>query len=143
MRYLAAKKSVDERALNCQVWRRLLAALPRATPQQPLRILEVGAGIGSMVERLVAGDVLTHATYTAIDRAPALLAEAHRRLCQWARERGFEVNENRQGQLQAARGLTSWFAWTLRWRGVDSNFRFRDALSSPTARPWSRRLIRR
>ena len=32
---------------------------------------------------------------------------------------------------------------TLRWRGVDSNFRFRDALSSPTARPWSRRLIRR
>ena len=30
-----------------------------------------------------------------------------------------------------------------RWRGVDSNFRFRDALSSPTARPWSRRLIRR
>jgi hypothetical protein len=32
---------------------------------------------------------------------------------------------------------------TLRWRGVDSNFRFRDALSSPTARHWSRRLIRR
>ena len=32
---------------------------------------------------------------------------------------------------------------TLCWRGVDSNFRFRDALSSPTARPWSRRLIRR
>ena len=32
---------------------------------------------------------------------------------------------------------------THRWRGVDSNFRFRDALSSPTARPWSRRLIRR
>ena len=31
---------------------------------------------------------------------------------------------------------------TRRWRGVDSNFRFRDALSSPTARPWSRRLIR-
>jgi NAD(P)-dependent dehydrogenase (short-subunit alcohol dehydrogenase family) len=32
---------------------------------------------------------------------------------------------------------------TLRWREVDSNFRFRDALSSPTACPWSRRLIRR
>src|SRR6516162_5672185 len=28
---------------------------------------------------------------------------------------------------------------TPRWRGVDSNFRFRDALSSPTARPWSPR----
>jgi hypothetical protein len=29
---------------------------------------------------------------------------------------------------------------TVRWSEVDSNFRFRDALSSPTAWPWSRRL---
>ena len=71
LRYLAAKKSVDDRALNWQVWQHLVAALPRATPQQPLRILEVGAGIGSMVERLLAGDVLTHATYTAIDKSAA------------------------------------------------------------------------
>jgi hypothetical protein len=103
LRYLAAKKSVDDRALNWQVWQRLVTALPRATPQQTLRILEVGAGIGSMMERLVAGDVLTHATYMAIDRAPALLAEAHCRLCQWVRERGFEVDENRQGQLHVWR----------------------------------------
>ncbi len=103
IRYLAAKKSVDDRALNWQVWQRLVAALPRATPQQPLRILEVGAGIGSMVERLLAGDVLTHATYTAIDKAPTLIAEACRRLSQWARERGFEVDENRQGQLHVRR----------------------------------------
>src|SRR5438105_11738441 len=99
MRYLAAKKSVDDRALNWQVWQRLVAALPRATPQQPLRILEVGAGIGSMVERLVAGDVLTHATYTAIDNAPVLLTEARRRLPQWADEQGLQVDENPQGQL--------------------------------------------
>ena len=103
LRYLAAKKSVDDRALNWQVWQHLVAALPRATPQQPLRILEVGAGIGSMVERLVADDVLTHATYTAIDMAPTLIAEAHRRLLQWADERGFQVDENRQRQLQLRR----------------------------------------
>ena len=48
MRYLAAKRSVDNRALNWQVWQRLVAALPRATTEQPLHILEVGAGIGSM-----------------------------------------------------------------------------------------------
>ena len=103
LRYLAAKKSVDDRALNWQVWQHLVAALPRATPQQPLRILEVGAGIGSMVERLVADDVLTHATYTAIDMAPTLIAEAHRRLLQWADEWGFQVDENRQRQLQLRR----------------------------------------
>jgi spermidine synthase len=102
MRYLAARKSVDDRALNWRVWQRLIAALPRATPQQPLRILEVGVGIGSMVERFLAGDVLTHATYTAIDKAPALLTEAHRRLTQCADEQGFQVDESRHGQLCAA-----------------------------------------
>ena len=51
-RYLTAKKSVDDRALNRHVWQSLVAALPRATPEQPLQILEVGAGLGTMVERL-------------------------------------------------------------------------------------------
>ena len=32
---------------------------------------------------------------------------------------------------------------TQHWRGVDSNLGFRDPLLSPTARPWSRRLLRR
>jgi len=103
MRYLAAKKSVDDRALNRQVWQRLIAALPQATPEQPLRILEVGAGIGSMVERLLAADVLTDAIYTAIDMAPTLLAETRRRLTQWAVEQGFEVQENCDGQLHLQR----------------------------------------
>jgi len=103
LRYLAAKKSVDDRALNWQVWRRLVGALPDATPEQPLRILEVGAGIGSMVERLLAGDILTHATYTAIDMEPTLLAEARRRLTQWAVEQGFQVRENGSGQLHLRR----------------------------------------
>ncbi|MBV8451951.1 MAG: class I SAM-dependent methyltransferase [Deltaproteobacteria bacterium] len=108
-RYLAAKKSVDDRALNWQVWRRLLMALPRATAERPLRILEVGAGIGSMVQRLLVGDVLTHATYTAIDLAPDLIAEAYRRLPQWADEQGFHVHENHEGQLimrRAGRHIT-------------------------------------
>src|SRR5262245_59912277 len=48
LRYLAAKKSVDDRALNWRVWQRLVEALPRVTTEQPLHILEVGAGIGSM-----------------------------------------------------------------------------------------------
>lgn len=100
--YLAAKKSVDDRALNWQVWRRLVSALPRATAEQPLRVLEVGAGIGSMVERLLIGGVLTHATYTAIDVAPDLIAEACRRLPQWANKQGFQVHEN-CGQLNMRR----------------------------------------
>ena len=103
MRYLAAKRSIDDRALNWQVWQRLVAALPRATTEQPLHILEVGAGIGSMVQRLLADNVFTHATYTAIDKAPALLTEAHRGLFQWADDRGFQADKDLQGKLHFRR----------------------------------------
>src|SRR5215510_12338863 len=99
-RYLTAKKSVDDRALNQSVWQSLLTALPRATPEQPLQILEVGAGLGAMVERLVASANLTHATYTAIDLEPALIAEARRRLPQWANAQGWQVQHDSQTQVR-------------------------------------------
>src|SRR5262245_54159044 len=99
-RYLTAKKSVDDRALNQSVWQSLLTALPRAIPEQPLQILEVGAGLGTMVERLVASEKLTHATYTAIDLEPALIAEARRRLPQWATAQGWQVQHDSQTQVR-------------------------------------------
>jgi predicted O-methyltransferase YrrM len=102
-RYLSAKKSVDDRALNRYVWQSLVAALPRATPEQPLHILEVGAGLGTMVERLVAGSMLTHATYTAIDLEPTLIAEARRRLPQWATAQGLQVQQDSQAQIHMQR----------------------------------------
>src|SRR5919109_2361107 len=93
-RYLSAKKSVDDRALNRHVWQSLGAALPHATPEQPLHILEVGAGLGTMVERLVASGMLTHAAYTAIDLDPTLIAEARRRLPQWATAQGLQLQQD-------------------------------------------------
>jgi SAM-dependent methyltransferase len=90
-RYLAAKKSVDDRALNRHVWQRLSRDLPRATPAVPLRVLEVGAGIGTMVERLVTWDLLSNAVYTAIDADPEMLAELQRRLPPWMAEQGFRM----------------------------------------------------
>ena len=79
-RYLAAKKSVDDRALNRNVWDAFCRALPHATPATPLRILEVGAGIGTMIERLVERGALTHAIYTAIDADADNIAELNRRV---------------------------------------------------------------
>lgn len=66
-RYLAAKKTVDDRALNAHVWSTLVTVLPSASSEWPLRILEVGAGIGTMVERLLERDTLTYAHYQALD----------------------------------------------------------------------------
>jgi len=102
-RYLSAKKSVDDRALNQSVWQSLVAALPRATPEKPLQILEVGAGLGTMVERLFAGGMLTHATYTAIDLEPTLIAEARRRLPRWAAAQGLQVLQDTQTLLRVQR----------------------------------------
>src|SRR5260221_13279318 len=48
-RYLAAKTTVDDRALNRQV----LAELCRLMPAGALRGLEGGAGLGTMVARLL------------------------------------------------------------------------------------------
>lgn len=76
-RYLAAKKTVDDRALNGQVWQAVAAAV---TAEKASRVLEVGAGIGTMVERLVARGVLGQGLYTAIDTIPANIAIAHTRL---------------------------------------------------------------
>src|SRR5262245_5191692 len=99
-RYLSAKKSVDDRALNRHVWQSLSAALPRPTLEQPLQILEVGAGLGTMVERLCADSILSHATYTAIDLEPALIAEAQRRLPQWATAQGWQMPQDSQGHAR-------------------------------------------
>jgi SAM-dependent methyltransferase len=93
-RYLAAKKSVDDRALNRHVWQRLTQALPPAASDGPVRVLEIGAGIGTMVERLVEWGWLEHATYTAIDADPETIVEGRRRLPAWMVEHGFRVMED-------------------------------------------------
>lgn len=101
IRYLAAKKTVDDRALNAQVWQTLAQTLPPASPLRPLAVLEVGAGIGTMVERVLERGLLSHAHYTAIDAAPTLIAEAQRRLPAWARSNGLvmETGEGRSLRL--------------------------------------------
>ncbi|NKQ36767.1 MAG: methyltransferase domain-containing protein [Chloroflexi bacterium] len=75
IRYLAAKKTVDDRALNKDVWRVFAEMMP-ANPD----ILEVGAGIGTMVERLAAWGALKRGRYTAVDHNPRAIQTARQRL---------------------------------------------------------------
>lgn len=77
VRYLAAKRPIDDRSLNAHVWAQLAAVLP----PRPLRILELGAGTGTMVERLAARGVFAAGSaYHAIDADPANIAAARERL---------------------------------------------------------------
>ena len=73
VRYLAAKQTVDDRALNPHVYETLRAELPLG----PLDVLEVGAGTGAMLDRLVARGLLAAGgRYTAVDADPANVAAA-------------------------------------------------------------------
>ncbi len=94
VRYLAAKKSVDDRALNRQVRESLRQALACTNSARPLQVLEVGCGIGTMAERLMEWSFLHKVRYTGIDLAPECLAEARRRLKRFAAQKNFAFRES-------------------------------------------------
>ncbi len=83
--YLASKRTVDDRALNRQVWQTLADAVDgELASDRPLRVLEVGAGIGTMVERCVEWGLFARSgfdvDYTAIDSEESNVEVARRRL---------------------------------------------------------------
>ena len=83
-RYLAAKTTVDDRALN----RHVLAELRRLMPTGAPRVLEVGAGLGTMVTRLVDWGAIVDGEYTLLDADRELLDRSRRWLWDWAASRG-------------------------------------------------------
>jgi SAM-dependent methyltransferase len=83
-RYLAAKTTVDDRALN----RHVLAELRRLLPAGAPRVLEVGAGLGTMVARLIDWGVLGTGEYILLDADRPLLDDSRRWLRDWADARG-------------------------------------------------------
>src|SRR2546429_4151352 len=83
-RYLAAKTTVDDRALN----RHVLAELRRLVPAGAPRVLEVGAGLGTMVARLMDWGVVATGEYIVLDADLQLLDDSRRWLCDWAAAQG-------------------------------------------------------
>jgi hypothetical protein len=81
--YLAAKTTVDDRALNRQV----LAKLRRLMPVGAPRVLEVGAGLGTMVARLLDWGVVSAGEYVLLDADRQLLDCSRRWLRDWAAAR--------------------------------------------------------
>src|SRR6185437_1706252 len=71
-------------ALNRQV----LAEVRRLMPSGGPRVLEVGAGLGTMVARLVDWGVVGAGEYILLDADRRLLDSSRRWLCDWAAARG-------------------------------------------------------
>lgn len=91
VRYLTAKRSVDERALSRRVRDQVVAALPRAP-----RIVEAGPGVGVTVPRLLSWGV-TAGNYRGIEIDPGLVAHARQTLPAVLRRTGHEVTRTPGG----------------------------------------------
>jgi len=81
-RYLLAKQTVDDRALNRHVYETLLSHVPSET----IDIIEVGAGIGTMAARLLRWGSVTRANYLVVDSMQENIDFARTWLPQWAGE---------------------------------------------------------
>ena len=80
IRYLAVKRQIDDRALSQPVWRKLRRRLRQANRQQPLDVIEMGGGIGTMFDRVLDWALAHHLQYTLIEANRAYLAEFESRL---------------------------------------------------------------
>jgi hypothetical protein len=94
--YLLSKQSVDDRALNKDV----LSALKANLPSQPVRIIEVGAGIGTMLRRLLRWDVLRQAEYVLVDEMMENIEYASEWVKVWAGELGLSVERGEGNQVR-------------------------------------------
>jgi SAM-dependent methyltransferase len=95
-RYLRAKRTVDDRALDRRVVDALREGIENRAPARegPFRVLEVGAGIGTMLARAVEWDLLPagDVRYTAVDLAADNVAELRPYLREWASDRPESVS---------------------------------------------------
>jgi hypothetical protein len=108
-RYLTAKRTVDDRALDSDA----LEAFETALPDRA-RIIEVAAGVGTMLHRLLEWETLpARTTYTMLDIDAANVAASRRRLPSVARSLGYDVSTAAiPGEL--ARDEEASFALSLR-----------------------------
>ena len=92
--YLLSKQSVDDRALN----RTVIEALQASLPKTHLNILEAGAGIGTMLARMLRWQLFPGPVdYTLVDEMPENIAFARLWLPEWAAQVGLSVDEKHPG----------------------------------------------
>ena len=94
--YLESKKSVDDRSLNRHVLDILRRELKHA---ESINIVELGAGIGTMVARLIDWSLIRRAHYKLVDLDHHSLGAAASWLTRWAERSGKKATQ-REGSLR-------------------------------------------
>jgi hypothetical protein len=85
-RYLLSKQTVDDRALNKDVIRALRQYMP-----DDVSVIEVGAGIGTMLKRLVDWNLFERGEYVMVDSMQENIDYARAWIPRWAAESGLSV----------------------------------------------------
>ncbi len=107
-RYLTAKKTVDDRALNRSVSECMVRTLRTEFSFKPLRVLEVGCGTGTMLDRLGEWGVFRQASYLGIDSDPANIAYARGRFLGEKNQPSFENQPGLESAFQVADVVQFW-----------------------------------
>jgi hypothetical protein len=94
-RYLLSKQTVDDRALNKDV----LHALQAHLSPEPVSIIEVGAGIGTMFKRLVTWNIIHSGEYILVDALQENISYAREWIPLWAAEEGLSAEWTGQQRL--------------------------------------------
>ncbi len=94
--YLLSKQTVDDRALNKDV----VNALRIHMPTRPASIIEVGAGIGTMLKRLITWNMFYAGDYILVDEQAENIAYAREWIPQWAMEAGLSVERIEENGFQ-------------------------------------------
>ena len=100
--FLTAKRTVEDRALNRVVFQEFADGITRRTADreadEPLRIVEIGVGTGSMIARLAEWEVLPpQVSYRAVDLDAEMLAVARRQLPNQLAAAGYRVEPTDAG----------------------------------------------
>ena len=114
-RYLAAKKTVDDRAINRYVWKQLLKSLADLRSSQPLQVLELGCGIGTMIARLLEWGLATNVSYLGIDSNAENIEAAENYLLAWAKENGYHVETDTKEIFLIKKEIS----WQVRFQKAD------------------------
>lgn len=109
-RYLRAKESVDDAAIHRPTLERFRTELDRLADQSanPIRIVDVGAGIGSMCRRLLDWGVLPdNVTYVVLDADPETVRIGCQTMHEWVEESDREATWESEQRLYLPESATT------------------------------------
>jgi len=90
-RYLASKKNIDDLSLNQRVLEALSIELNARNTGRPFKITEIGAGIGTMIERLLEAELVPSGEYEAFDISRENIEEAKKRIIAFAKKHDYVI----------------------------------------------------